>query len=200
VAILIILAAGLIGPVWSSILILLWVWLSGTSWRELGFVRTSAWSIAMAVFLGIIFKLLMKSVVMPLLGADPINHAYHYLAGNPAAIGGMLFAIFIGAGIGEEVFFRGWMFERLGKLLGTSIVAKSAIVIFSASLFGAAHYAVQGLAGTEQAAIVGLVFGTIFTITGSLVPLMCAHVAFDLMAYALIYWNLETRVAHAFFS
>ena len=29
--------------------------------------------------------------------------------------------------------------------------------------------------------------------------LMCAHVAFDLTAVALIYWNLETAVAHSLF-
>jgi hypothetical protein len=32
---------------------------------------------------GCAFRLLMKAVVMPLLDAAPINHAYHYLAGNP---------------------------------------------------------------------------------------------------------------------
>ncbi len=28
---------------------------------------------------------------------------------------------------------------------------------------------------------------------------MCAHAAFDLTAYAMIYWGLETRVAHLVF-
>lgn len=192
-AILVILAGSVIGPPLTGVLILLWVWLSGTPWREIGYVRPGVASLGIAALLGIAFKLLMKSVVMPLLGADPVNHAYHYLAGNRAAIPAMLFAIVIGAGFGEETFFRGWMFERLGKLR----VPKAAIVILSAALFALAHYSVQGLAGTEQAAIVGLVFGAIFMKSGSLFPLMCAHVAFDLTAYALIYWDLETRVAHS---
>lgn len=191
-AILVILAGGVIGPPVSGALILLWVWLSRTPWREIGYVRPSIASLGVAVVLGAAFKLLMKSLVMPLLGADPVNHAYHYLAGNRAAIPGMLFAIIVGAGFGEETFFRGWMFERLGKLH----VPKAAIVIVSAALFGLAHYSVQGVTGMEQAAIVGLVFGTIFVKSGSLFPLMCAHVAFDLTAYWLIYWDLETRVAH----
>jgi hypothetical protein len=29
--------------------------------------------------------------------------------------------------------------------------------------------------------------------------LMCAHAAYDLTAVAMIYWNLETRVAHVIF-
>lgn len=65
--------------------------------------------------------------------------------------------------------------------------------------FGLDHYAVQGLAGAEQAAIVGLVYGTIFAATGRLFVLMTAHTAFDLTALALIYWNLESVVAHFFF-
>ncbi len=32
--------------------------------------------------------------------------------------------------------------------------------------------------------------------TGSLLLPTVAHAAFDLAAYALIYWELETRVAH----
>ena len=194
VAIIVILGAGVAGgPLVAGLLILLWVRLSGTPWREIGYVRPTIAGVGIAVVLGIAFKLLLKSIVMPLLGADPVNHAYHYLAGNRAAIPGMLFAIVIGAGFGEETFFRGWMFERLGKLR----VPKTAIAIVSATLFGLAHYAMQGLAGSEQAAIVGLVFGAVFLKSGSLFPLMCAHVAFDLTALALIYSELETRVAHS---
>ena len=57
----------------------------------------------------------------------------------------------------------------------------------------------QGLAGTEQATVVGLVFGTIFAITVQIFMLMCAHAAFDLTALAIIYWNLEPTVAHLIF-
>ena len=66
-------------------------------------------------------------------------------------------------------------------------------------LFGAAHYPMQGLAGTEQAIVTGLVFGTIFMLTRRIWMLMVAHAAFDVAAVAVIYWNLETRVAHLLF-
>ena len=57
----------------------------------------------------------------------------------------------------------------------------------------------QGLAGVEQAVIVGLVFGAICAITGSLFTLMFAHVAFDVTAVTIIYYNLEFKVAHFIF-
>jgi membrane protease YdiL (CAAX protease family) len=72
-------------------------------------------------------------------------------------------------------------------------------VLLTSVLFGLAHYSVQGLAGTEQATIGGLVFGAIFAATGRIFMLMCAHAAFDLTAYAIIYWNLESAVAHLVF-
>jgi membrane protease YdiL (CAAX protease family) len=190
------------GPPWfRAVLVLLWAWFSRTSWRAIGFVRPRSWvaSLTIGIVFGIAFKVLMKAVVMPLLGADPINWAYHFLVGNGAALPSILLLIIFSAGFGEEIVFRGFTFERLGKLFGRGTFGTIAIIIISSAWFGIAHYSGQGLAGVEQAAIVGLVFGTIFALTGSLWLLIVAHIAFDLTAVAIIYWNLETRVAHLLF-
>jgi membrane protease YdiL (CAAX protease family) len=185
----------------SALLVLVWVRWSRTPWREIGYVRPRSWigTVAAGIVFGSAFKLLMKSIVMPLLGADPINHAYHYLAGNRAALPWAIYAMVIGAGFGEETMFRGYLFERLGKLFGPGVWAKTAIVLLTSAWFGVVHYPVQGLAGAEQATIVGLVYGTIFAVSGRIFGLMVAHAAFDLTALAMIYWNLETRVAHLVF-
>jgi hypothetical protein len=180
-----------------AMLVLLWARLSRTPWREIGYVRPRSWigGLAIGLVFGSTFKLLMKAIVMPLVGAPVINQTYHYLAGNrallPAAIAAMLVA-----GFGEETVFRGYLFERLGKLLGSSAGAKVAIVVITTVLFGLAHYPDQGWPGVEQALGTGLVFGAIFAMTGRLWMLMCAHAAFDLTALAIIYWNLESDVAH----
>ena len=101
---------------------------------------------------------------------------------------------------GRELgYLRGHMFKRLGKLLRSKVEAKIVIVLVSSLWFGWDHYSSQGLAGVEQATIVGLVYGTIFTITGRLFMVMCAHAALDLAALAIIYWGLESRVAHLVF-
>jgi CAAX protease family protein len=200
-AILVILSGNLLVVPLSAVLVLMWVWLSRTPWREIGYTQPDSWTRTVLVGLsfGGAFKFLMKVIVMPLFGANPINQAYHYLAGNRAAIPATLFALIVVAGFGEETVFRGFMFERLGKLFGTSVAAKISIVLLTSGLFGLAHYPDQGLAGAEQATITGLVFGTIFAFTGRIWMPIFAHAAFDLTAYALIYWNLETRVAHLVF-
>ncbi|HEV8358478.1 MAG TPA: CPBP family intramembrane glutamic endopeptidase [Gemmatimonadales bacterium] len=185
----------------SAILVLVWARWSRTPWREIGYVRPASWvaSLAGGIALGVVFKLLMKAMVMPLLGADPVNQAFHYLAGNRGALPGAVYAMVIGAGFGEETVFRGYLFERLGKLLGPRAWARVFTVLVTSLWFGLAHYSLQGLAGTEQATIVGLVYGTIFAMRGRIFGLMCAHAAFDLTALALIYWNLEAKVAHLVF-
>ncbi|HEV2960878.1 MAG TPA: type II CAAX endopeptidase family protein [Candidatus Angelobacter sp.] len=201
IAILVILAGNLLLPPLGAVLVLIWVWLSHTPWHEIGYVRpkSSIRDAAVGVVFGITFKFLMKAVVMPLLGADPVNHAYHYLAGNRAALPGAILTMIVVAGWGEETVFRGYMFERLSKLLGSGMGAKTSIVLITSVLFGALHYFVQGVPGVEQAMITGAVFGTIFAYTGSIFMPMVAHAAFDLTAVAIIYWDVESRVAHLVF-
>jgi uncharacterized protein len=200
-AILIILAGNALFVPLSAVLALVWVWLSRTPWRDIGYVRPRSWprTIAVGIVFGVALKFAMKSVVMPLLDAPPINQTFHFLVGNTAEIPWMLYVIFVGAGFGEETIFRGWAFERFGKLLGSAPWAKAVAVLFTSAWFGHAHYSLQGIPGVENAAIVGLVFGTVFAVTGRLFLLMIAHVAFDLAAFAMIYWNFETAVAQFFF-
>jgi membrane protease YdiL (CAAX protease family) len=91
------------------------------------------------------------------------------------------------------------MFERLGKLLGTSGWAKASIVVLTSVVFALPHSVDQGIPGAEQALMTGLVFGTIFALTGRIFLLMVLHAAFDVTALAMIYWNCESAVAHFFF-
>ncbi|MGZ8350218.1 MAG: CPBP family intramembrane glutamic endopeptidase [Allosphingosinicella sp.] len=197
--VLIYLGNSLFAPL-SALLVLLWAWWSGTPWRDIGFGRPRSWAVALlgGILFGIAFKLLMKTVVMPLLGAPPTNAAFSYLIGNTAALPAAIYLMVVTAGFGEETFFRGFLFERLGRLFGAAPARRAAIVAVTALWFGLEHVAVQGLAGFQQATIVGLAFGTIYAAIGRLWFLIAAHAAFDLTALAIIYLDLE-RDAAAFF-
>lgn len=201
-AIAIILAGNLIVAPLSAVLVLVWAHRARIPWRDIGYVRPSSWitGATLGIAFGVALKLLMKAVVMPLLGADPINQAYHYLVGNSAALPGMIVAVTIGAGWGEETLFRGYLFERFGRLFGQGHGVTAAIVLVTAVLFGLAHYFEQGLPGVQQGTIVGLIFGAIYAATRRLWMLMWAHAAFDLTALAIIYWDLETEVARLIFA
>ena len=181
-------------------LVLVWARWSRTPWPQLGLARPDSWTktLVVGIAFGVAFKLLMKAVVMPLLGADPVNQAYHFLTGNRAMLPTAVWAMFA-AGFGEELVFRGYLFERLGRLCGSGSRAKIVIVLVTSLWFGLAHYLNQGLAGVEQSTIVGLVFGTVAMVTRRIWLLMIAHTAFDLTALAIIYWDLETTAAHLVF-
>ena len=200
-AILVILAANAFLAPLGAVLVLAWVRWSRVPWGEIGYMRPTNWArtVVVGVVLGVTLKLAMKAVVMPLLGADPVNHAYHYLVGNRAALPGATFTMIVVAGFGEETVFRGFLFERLGRLIGSSARAKVVIVLLTSWLFALAHYPEQGLAGAEQAMITGLVFGTIFAVTRRIWMVMIAHAVFDLVAVAIIFWDLEAKVAHLVF-
>lgn len=183
-----------------ALLALAWVRLSGTPWRDIGYSKPKNWiaTVAIGVVFGFFLKILLKAVVLPLLGADPANQAFGFLRGNravlPAAIWTMLMA-----GFGEETVFRGFLFERLYKLIGSNYWAKAFTVLFTSACFAGAHYSLQGMVGVQQAAITGLSLGTAFALTGKIWIPMIAHAVFDLTALAIIYWNLESAVAHLIF-
>jgi membrane protease YdiL (CAAX protease family) len=184
-----------------GILVLVWARASKTPWRNLGLSRPRSWvrAVVFGVAVGTAFKLVMKAVVMPLLGAAPENATYHFVAGNTAALPGMIVTLILRAGFGEELMFRGFLFERLGRLIGEGLGAKTAIVLVTSALFGLEHYPDQGVDGAIQALITGLAFGTAFAVTGRLWTVMIAHAAFDLTALTLIYHDVESSVAHVFF-
>lgn len=200
-AILIILGGIFVPAPLSAVLVLIWAKISNTPWRDLGFIRPRSWAgaIAIGITLGVLLKFAMKALVMPLLGAPPINQAYQFVTGNSAILPIMIFTMIFTAGFGEETFYRGWMFERLGKLFGNRAVAKIAIVLITSTLFASMHYFEQGIPGVEQALVTGLVFGSIFAVTRQIFTIMIAHAVFDLTALWMIYYGLETQVAHSIF-
>lgn len=183
-----------------AMLVLVWRWKSCTPWHEIGYAKPKSWArtLAIGVLLGIIFKLVMKALVMPLFGAAPVNQAYHFLAGNTAMLPAAIWAMVI-AGFAEETVFRGFLFERLKKIFGTGKNARIFIILLTSIIFGLGHYLNQGIPGVQQAIIVGIVYGTIFDLTGKIWVVMVAHSAFDLTALTMIYWDFESDVAHFIF-
>ena len=132
---------------------------------------------------------------MPLLGAPPVNATYGYLAGNTAALPGIVARIMVSAAFSEEVLYRGSLLGRLRVLLGTSKTASAGAILLAALLFGAAHVVDQGWPGALQVAITGVVFGGFFLWRRELGAVIVMHTAFDLTAVVLIYHGWEAVVA-----
>ena len=87
--------------------------------------------------------------------------------------------ISIMAGIGEEVFFRGFLQGSLGRVVNPWI----ALVLVSA-LFGLAHYVSLGYA--IIAGLLGAYMGALLLLTGNLFVAMAVHALFDFAALLFI--------------
>jgi len=198
-AIAAILVVGNLGPIPAGgLLVLLWARLSATPLRAIGLVAPRSWptTLLIAAAAGVVLKLAVKAIALPLVGADPVNWPYHYLQGNAAALPGILLTVVVGGGFGEETVYRGFLFERFGHAWGEGSVARAATIVLTTTLFALAHYPDQGLPGVEQAVITGGVFGMVFAARRQLWPVVIAHAAFDVTAVVLIYAGWEERVAH----
>ena len=197
-AILIVAANLTIAPL-GAIIVLAWRWIVGVSWRDLGFRAPRSWILTLIIGFagGILFKLLMKALVIPLLGGPDINVAYHFVEGNRPAVIQMILTSVIAGGFGEEILYRGFLFERLERALGKSAASKIAIVLLTTALFASIHIPEQGPYGAVQAAFTGLTFATVYAVTRSLWLPIILHAAFDVTAVVMIYLGMESAVAHS---
>jgi membrane protease YdiL (CAAX protease family) len=200
-AIVIVLGLSLAGPIVGALAVFAWARMSKTSFTSLGFTAPNRWAATLlgGIAAGIMLKVTMKAVVMPVLGAPPVNTPYQFLTGNAAALPGIILTVLVQAAVAEEVPYRGYLFERLGALVGRAHVALTFTVISSSVLFAAAHYADQGLPGVAQAAVTGVVFGAMFVRKRQLALVMIAHAAFDPTAVTFIFYGWEEPVARFLF-
>ena len=197
---LVILALGALFTPAAVILVLLWVWLSRTPWRDLGFVRPKSWAqlIALAVVLGIVEKFVMKAVVLPLLGAPALNPIFQDLPGHPDQLALLLLISVFQAGFGEELVFRAYLFERIGKLIGDGVFQRIVMIVVTTAIFAGLHFE-QGIAGVENAAIVGGISATIYALTKRIWLIVVMHATFDIVSFLIIYYRLEVWVSHLVF-
>jgi uncharacterized protein len=197
----VILLSSAAGFVVAAVLVLVWARLSDTPLEDLGFTAPRSWvaTITAGVAFGIVLKLLLKAVAMPLVGGPAVNTTYQYLVGNTAALPWIVASVLANAAFGEEVFFRGYLFERMGTMFGRGKAALAGTIFLSTALFAFGHYHDQGVPGVVQATMTGLVFGTIYAWRRQIWLLMVMHAAYDLAAIAIIYGGWEEMVARLVF-
>lgn len=108
------------------------------------------------------------------------------LAGN-LSLGSMIFII-IFQSASEEIFFRGFLLEKIHSLAGKEIA-----IISTALLFGIAHLTYGKIYPAFMTIILGLLLGYIVVRTKNLNSAIIAHVLFNVASYAfyLVYQSLD---------
>lgn len=84
--------------------------------------------------------------------------------------------------IGEEIFFRGFLFEKLENFAG-GILA----IIFTAFLFGLAHMSYGKVFPVLMPILMGIILGYVVYKTKNLYSSIIAHIVFNVTSLALAY-------------
>jgi membrane protease YdiL (CAAX protease family) len=85
------------------------------------------------------------------------------------------------AGVGEEIAYRGVLFELVRRESGNVLLA----IVICIAAFGAAHLA-QGWRGALGVALLGFVFHLMVLFSGTLYAAMLFHGAYDLLLAIVI--------------
>lgn len=114
------------------------------------------------------------------------------IVGNLPVYLGWLAIAWISAGFGEEVFFRGYMINRVEAMLPHATWALPLAVLIPAIGFGVAHMYYQGFRGLVVTGMIGLAIGTLYILyKRNIWPLIIAHGAVDTLGFTAMYLDLD---------
>ena len=186
--------------------ILVFTRLTGEPWSRFGLIRFKRWwSLPLVVpqaALGIV-AILGIGAGTALLGdalgvwttegtQSGVEDRWGDIVGNLPVYLGWLVIGWISAGFGEEVFFRGYVIDRLSRLLPDVRWAVPAAVALAAIGFGVAHMYYQGMRGLVVTGMIGLALGTLYIVyKRNLWPLIVAHGCVDTLAFTAMYLDLD---------
>ncbi len=168
------------------------------SWRDVGLRRPDRWlpTIALALLFGVGYQVLDTLLIGPVLqrltGTSIDLSQFKILQGNLLAFIGALALTWTEAAFIEEMFFRGYLFNRIGDLAGQSRIGIVSSLLVSSLVFGIAH-AYQGLTGVLDIALAGIMLGLLYLFgkRNLWLPIL-THGIIDTIGFVLIYAGLVT--------
>ena len=165
-------------------------------WRDVGLRRPDKWlpTIGLALVIGIGYQALDIFLIAPLLqrltGESIDLSLFSILRGNLLVLLFFLLVSWTEAAFIEEMYFRGYFFNRLTDLFGRERLGILIALLGSALVFGAAH-SYQGITGVVDTAIAGLVLGLLYLLgRGNLWLPILVHGIIDTLGFLIIYAGL----------
>lgn len=184
---------------WGAVLAgALFLKLRRSSYGELGlrrpasWCRTLIWAIAAAVIANLC-AVAVGAVIQTYTAWPPLDLTYirASLHGDPLAFAVWIVLVVWGsAAVGEELFARGFVMDRLTALFGGRGLAIPSAVLIQALLFGLLH-AIQGPTGIVITALVGVILAIAYYASGrNLWAPIIAHGLMDTYGLTLIFLGL----------
>jgi membrane protease YdiL (CAAX protease family) len=151
------------------LLLLGWVSLRlrGARWRDVGLRRgpSPRRLVYLGIMGGIALETFQLTITQPLvvraLGAAPDLQQFASLAGDLPRAALYLLLVWTIAAFGEELVWRGYVFNRVVGLLGRSRAPYSVALVIASLLFGLAHFH-QGAPGVVIESVGGLILGAVY--------------------------------------
>ncbi|MCB9956172.1 MAG: CPBP family intramembrane metalloprotease [Caulobacterales bacterium] len=159
----------------------------GVKWSDYGlslpkgtkqWIGTIALSVAVivTVFASMFFVIEPLNAFFGLEEAPTASDPFKFFLGKPLVfLAFIVVVVWGGAALGEELFLRGYLLNRLGDLFGRTALGWTAALIIHAIIFGSMHV-YQGLAGMIGTGIIGFIIGFYYLLGGRrLFPVIIAH-------------------------
>lgn len=130
-------------------------------------------------------------ILVPLLGPLETSNA---ITTQPNTFGPFLldiiFGVWIGAALGEEIFFRGFLLSRF-EILFNSFKYKSELAVLAQAIWFGSGHASQGITGMVLTGFIGLGIGLYYIkiCRGNLWPLIIAHGLIDTLVLSLNFFG-----------
>lgn len=144
--------------------------------RDWGIGLAMALAVVVTVFLSMFLVIEPITTYLGLEEAPTASDPYKFFLGKPLVfLGFLLSVVWVGAALGEELFLRGFLLNRLAALFGHGALGWTIALIVHAFVFGAMHVS-QGLAGMVGTGIIGFIIG-LYYLAGNrrLFPVIVAH-------------------------
>ncbi len=148
-------------------------------------LRQLAWALGtlagvyavMAITVMIITPLMLANEAVE----EDVMQRMEFLDVLPTEEPALAFLLLLPVAIHEELLFRGLLIPYLRRISGSAVLA----VFISTGVFAALHWT-QGWVGVVQVFFLGLTFAVFFLRTRSLMPVILAHLAFDMLQLQLM--------------
>ena len=165
-------------------------------WRDVGLKRPAhiLATIGLAILIGCGYQALDTWLIAPVLQritGEAINLSqFSLLRGNLTALAFFLLVTWTEAAFIEEMFFRGYLLNRLIDVIGGSRLAITIALLGNAILFGLGH-TYQGLTGVLDTALAGFLLAMIYIFSGrNLWITILTHGVIDTVGVVLLYLGL----------
>jgi membrane protease YdiL (CAAX protease family) len=180
------------------LLLLGWLslWLRRDGWRKIGMSRPANWprTLLWAMGLGFGYQAFSIFILVPILqrltGTTLDLDQFAPLRGNVGLLIVSLIVSWTLAALGEELVFRGYLFNRLADLFGRNRAGWIISLLLSASLFGLAHL-YQGPSGVLETFVSGAFFAGLYLAAqrNLWLPIL-VHGMIDTIGFLLIFAGL----------